>query len=194
MIDRERIVTTLPKAKELRPILEKMVTLGKNDSVHARRMAGRSIQDKEILAKLFETIGPRFMDRPGGYTRIIKLGTRRGDGAEMAIIEFVDFEHTTKAEPEKAKTKAEKAKKKAEPAEIEEETEEGAEKKSATAARKPAAKKPAAKKPAAKKPAAKKPAAKKPAAKKPAAKKPATKKPAAKKSSSSSKKSAKKSS
>lgn len=91
LLEKERIVTTLAKAKALRPVAEKMVTLGREDSVHKRRMAARSIADKALLKKLFEDISPRFSDRPGGYTRIIKLGPRKGDGAEMAILEFVDF-------------------------------------------------------------------------------------------------------
>lgn len=90
LIQSERIVTTLPKAKELRPQIEKLVTLAKNDSVHARRLAFRQVQDNELIAKLFDTIGPRFSTRPGGYTRILKLGARRGDAAEMAILEFVE--------------------------------------------------------------------------------------------------------
>ena len=90
LIDKERIVTTLPKAKELRPQIERLITLGKNDSVHARRLAGSQIQDDTLVAKLFDTIGPRFNERPGGYTRIIKLGQRKGDAAEMARIEFVE--------------------------------------------------------------------------------------------------------
>src|ERR1041384_7792512 len=92
LIDKERIITTLPKAKELRPQVERLITLGRNDSVHARRQAARLIEDDAIVAKLFDTVGPRFGDRPGGYTRIIKLGPRRGDAAEMAILEFVGYE------------------------------------------------------------------------------------------------------
>ena len=91
LIQNERIVTTLPKAKELRPLIEKLVTLGKNDSVHARRQAARMISDDGVIGKLFDTLGPRFSTRPGGYTRIIKLGSRRGDAAEMAILEFVGY-------------------------------------------------------------------------------------------------------
>ena len=90
MIESERIVTTLPKAKELRPQIEKLITLAKNDTVHARRQAARSVPDDALIAKLFDTIGPRFSTRPGGYTRILKLGARRGDAAEMAILEFVE--------------------------------------------------------------------------------------------------------
>lgn len=92
LIANERIVTTLPKAKELRPLIEKLVTLGKNDSVHARRQAAKMVQDDAQVSKLFGTLGPRFAERPGGYTRIIKLGARRGDSAEMAILEFVGYE------------------------------------------------------------------------------------------------------
>lgn len=95
MIDKERIITTLVKAKELRPLIEKMVTLGRNDSVPARRQAAQSLSDNGIVQKLFNTLAPRFTDRPGGYTRIIKLGPRRGDGAEMAILEFVDYTPAT---------------------------------------------------------------------------------------------------
>src|SRR5215211_5377977 len=90
MIQSERIVTTLPKAKELRPQIEKLITLARNDSVHARRLAFRQVQDNELIAKLFDKIGPRFSTRPGGYTRIMKLGARRGDAAEMAILELVE--------------------------------------------------------------------------------------------------------
>ncbi len=90
LIESERIVTTLPKAKELRPIAEKLITLAKNDSVHARRQAARQVPSDELIAKLFDTIGPRFSTRPGGYTRIMKLGARRGDAAEMAILELVE--------------------------------------------------------------------------------------------------------
>jgi len=92
LIQNERIVTTLPKAKELRPLVEKLVTLGKNDSVHARRQAERLIADDHLISKLFDTLGPRFSERPGGYTRIVKLGARRGDAAEMAILEFVGYQ------------------------------------------------------------------------------------------------------
>ena len=91
MIEHERIVTTLIKAKELRPIVERMVTLGKNDSVHNRRQAARTISENTLVQKLFTDISARFNERPGGYTRIVKLGPRRGDGAEMAILEFVDY-------------------------------------------------------------------------------------------------------
>lgn len=86
----ERIRTTEAKAKELRPVVEKLITLGRVDDVHSRRRARRMIEDRAALQKLFDDIGPRFRERPGGYTRILKLGTRKGDGAEVAIIELTD--------------------------------------------------------------------------------------------------------
>jgi large subunit ribosomal protein L17 len=85
----ERITTTVPRAKEIRPLAEKMITLGKDGTVHARRQALRFVTDKDVIAKLFADIAPRYATRPGGYTRIIKLGKRLGDGADMAIIELV---------------------------------------------------------------------------------------------------------
>ncbi len=86
----ERIETTMAKAKELRPFAERLITLAKRGDLHARRLAGRLIADRQVLGKLFDDIGPRFTERPGGYTRILKLGNRRGDAAEMALIELVD--------------------------------------------------------------------------------------------------------
>lgn len=113
LIASERIITTLPKAKELRPIAEKLITLAKNDSVHARRQAARQVPDDALIAKLFDTIGPRFSTRPGGYTRIMKLGARRGDAAEMAILELVersaDAGEAKAEKPAKAKKAAPKA-------------------------------------------------------------------------------------
>ncbi len=91
LLKHERIITTLPKAKELRPIAERMVTLGRKNSVHARRLVNRWVSDRNIIKKLFSEIAPRFATRPGGYTRIVKLGPRKGDGAELAILEFVDY-------------------------------------------------------------------------------------------------------
>lgn len=88
----ERIVTTLPKAKELRPIAEKLVTQGKRGTIHARRLVGRWIPSREVIKRVFDEIAPRFEARNGGYLRIVKLGPRQGDGAEMAVLEFVDFE------------------------------------------------------------------------------------------------------
>ena len=86
----ERIETTVQKAKELRPFAEKLITLAKKETLHARRLVLRDIQNKDVVAKLFDTIGVRFATRPGGYTRIIKTHFRRGDNAEMAIIELLD--------------------------------------------------------------------------------------------------------
>ena len=88
----ERIETTTAKAKELRPYAERLITLARRGDLHARRLAATKIQDREVLGKLFGDIAPRFAERPGGYTRIIKLGPRRGDGASMCVIEFVDAE------------------------------------------------------------------------------------------------------
>jgi large subunit ribosomal protein L17 len=84
-LEKERIRTTLAKAKSTRPIAEKMITLGKKNSLHARRLALRFIYKRDVVKKLFDEISPRFSERPGGYTRIIKIGPRAGDGAEMAI-------------------------------------------------------------------------------------------------------------
>jgi len=88
----ERIITTLAKAKELRPLAERMVTLAGTGSLPARRKILTMVPDKEIVRRLFDEVAPRFTDRPGGYTRIMRLGRRHGDGAEMAIIEFVDYD------------------------------------------------------------------------------------------------------
>lgn len=110
LIASERIITTLPKAKELRPLAEKLITLAKNDSVHARRQAARQVPDEGLIAKLFDTLGPRFSTRPGGYTRIMKLGARRGDAAEMAILELV--ERTPGEDDTKAAAPAKAARKK----------------------------------------------------------------------------------
>jgi large subunit ribosomal protein L17 len=90
LIKHEQITTTLPKAKELRPFVEKMVTLGKKGDLHARRQAISHIRDVTQVGKLFETIGPRYAERNGGYIRIMKAGFRHGDNAPMAVIEFVD--------------------------------------------------------------------------------------------------------
>ncbi len=90
LFEHERIQTTTPKAKELRSIAEKLITLSKRGDLHARRMAGRVVRDPAILGKLFDELGPRFKDRPGGYTRVLQLGKRYGDNAPMAVIELVD--------------------------------------------------------------------------------------------------------
>jgi large subunit ribosomal protein L17 len=86
----EQIATTLPKAKELRRIADRLITLAKRGDLHARRLAYSRIRDEAIVAKLFETLGPRYADRPGGYTRVMKAGFRYGDSAPMAVIELVD--------------------------------------------------------------------------------------------------------
>jgi large subunit ribosomal protein L17 len=91
LFEHGRIKTTLAKAKELRPIAEKLITRGRQDTVHARRLVGRWVQNRAVLRKLFEEVAPRFEGRPGGYTRILKLGPRTGDAAEMAFLELVDF-------------------------------------------------------------------------------------------------------
>ncbi len=85
----ERIRTTTARARELRPYAERLVTLARRGDLHARRQAARRIADREVLGKLFDDIGPRYADRPGGYTRILKLGPRKGDAADMALIELV---------------------------------------------------------------------------------------------------------
>ncbi|MHB1846223.1 MAG: 50S ribosomal protein L17 [Deltaproteobacteria bacterium] len=90
LIEHEQIRTTLPKAKEARRVAEKMITLAKRSGLHQRRLAGRTIRDGKALAKLFATLGPRFSTRNGGYTRIVKLGHRLGDAADMAILEWTE--------------------------------------------------------------------------------------------------------
>jgi large subunit ribosomal protein L17 len=85
----ERIETTTAKAKELRPYAERLITLARRGDVHSRRLAAMKIQDRQVLGKLFDDIAPRYIERPGGYTRILKLGNRKGDAAEMSLIELV---------------------------------------------------------------------------------------------------------
>lgn len=118
LFERERIRTTLMKAKELRPYAERLITLAKrnDDRLHARRRVLRDIHDASIVKKLFDTLGARFASRPGGYTRILRLGPRRGDGAEMAIVELIGSEYQPAKKDEKGKKKeAGSAKAKAEP-------------------------------------------------------------------------------
>jgi large subunit ribosomal protein L17 len=98
LIMEDRIVTTVTKAKALRPQVEKMITLAKRDTLHSRRQAAAYVQSPEAVKKLFEKLGPRFSERPGGYTRILRLGRRQGDGAEKALIEFLGSEIKRKAE------------------------------------------------------------------------------------------------
>ena len=90
LIKHEQIITTLPKAKDLRPVIEKLITLGKGDTLHARRLAMSQIRDADMVRKLFTVIGPRYTTRPGGYCRIMKAGFRYGDNAPLAVIEFLD--------------------------------------------------------------------------------------------------------
>ncbi len=90
LFQHERIQTTAAKAKELRPYAERLITLARRGDLHARRLAARSIHDKEALQKLFDTLGPRYADRDGGYTRILKLGRRKGDGSEVALVQLVE--------------------------------------------------------------------------------------------------------
>src|SRR5437870_8263149 len=108
-LDHGRLMTTLPKAKEVRPLAEKMITLGKRDNLHARRQLHAFLLREAVAKKVFDTIAPRFADRIGGYSRIIKLGNRQGDGADLAIIELLGSELEVKkaerAEKEKDKSK-----------------------------------------------------------------------------------------
>ena len=116
LIEHEQIVTTLPKAKELRPIVEKLVTLGKRGDLHARRQAIAAIRDKKLVRRLFDTLAPRYSSRNGGYTRIMKAGFRQGDNAAMAVIEFVDRDPTAKGAADRARVEAEAANEEAEAA------------------------------------------------------------------------------
>jgi large subunit ribosomal protein L17 len=96
LIKHEQITTTLPKAKELRPVVEKLVTLGKRGDLHARRQAISQIRDVAMVKKLFDVLGPRYKERKGGYTRVLKAGFRYGDNAPVAVIEFVDRDESAK--------------------------------------------------------------------------------------------------
>jgi len=109
-LEKERIKTTLAKAKATRPLAERMITLAKKNSLHTRRLALRYIYKKDVVKKLFEDIGPRFTERPGGYTRIVKIGTRSGDGAEMAMLELVGTEFKKKEKKKSIKERAKEAK------------------------------------------------------------------------------------
>jgi large subunit ribosomal protein L17 len=133
LFDKERIRTTLIKAKELRPYAERLITLAKRDgdALHARRLVRRDIQDRQAVRKLFDTLGTRFATRPGGYTRILRLGPRKGDGTEMAIVELIGSEY----KPEKKAKKGEKADKPAASGKPESKAEPKAERKPERAAR-----------------------------------------------------------
>ena len=113
LLRHEKIVTTTPKAKELKRIADKVITQAKRGTPHARRLVNRDIKDVEVLVKLFGPVADRFKSRPGGYTRIIKVGRRAGDNAEMSVIELVEKTPATEPEGEK-KTKSKKAEKAAE--------------------------------------------------------------------------------
>ena len=107
LIEHEQIKTTLPKAKELRPIVEKLITLAKRGDLHARRQANAQLKQEKHTARLFEILGPRYKDRQGGYVRVLKAGFRYGDMAPMAIIELVDRDPAAKGAGDKARTAAE---------------------------------------------------------------------------------------
>ena len=145
LFERERIRTTLVKAKEVRPFAERLITLARreDDRLHARRLAARDIQDRAVVKKLFDTLGARYATRPGGYTRILRLGPRLGDGAEMALIELVGYEFKSEGKDDKG------AKKK--PAEKKDTAPRAGKKKSASKKTAPKKKAPAKKKAAAKK-------------------------------------------
>jgi large subunit ribosomal protein L17 len=105
-LEKERIRTTLAKAKAARPIAEKMITLAKKNTLHTRRLALRFIYKRNVVKKLFDEIGPRFSERPGGYVRIVKTGPRAGDGAEMAVMELIGAEYKKKVKKKSLKEKA----------------------------------------------------------------------------------------
>jgi large subunit ribosomal protein L17 len=109
LIEHEQIKTTLPKAKELRPVVEKLVTLAKRGDLAARRMAAAQLKEDRHVKRLFEVIGPRYKERQGGYTRVLKAGFRYGDMAAMAIIEFVDRDPAAKGAADRARVEAEEA-------------------------------------------------------------------------------------
>lgn len=107
VIEHEQVVTTLPKAKDLRPLVEKMVTLGKRGDLHARRQALSFLYSEEVVSKLFSVIAERYKNRQGGYTRVLKYGFRRSDASPMAVIEFVDRDVTARGKKDLARLDAE---------------------------------------------------------------------------------------
>jgi large subunit ribosomal protein L17 len=123
VIDEERVITTVPKAKAVKPLVEKMITLAKQDTLHSRRQAASVLRTPAAVKKLFDTLGTRFGQRPGGYTRITRLGPRKGDGAEQAMIELVGSELVKRA-AERAKRREERLKARQEGREEEEKGEE----------------------------------------------------------------------
>ena len=106
VIENERVITTIPKAKAVRPLVEKMITLAKRDTLHTRRQAASFLETPKAVKKLFETFGPRFAQRQGGYTRLTRLGFRRGDGAEQGMIELVGSELVKRAEERRKRKEA----------------------------------------------------------------------------------------
>ena len=109
LIEHEQIVTTLPKAKELRPVVERLITLAKRGGLNERRQAIARIRDEDAVRKLFGTLGPRYQERQGGYTRVLKAGFRHGDNAPVAVIEFVDRDVDAKGAQDRARREAEEA-------------------------------------------------------------------------------------
>ena len=109
LIEHEQIKTTLPKAKELRPIVEKLITLSKRGDLHARRLASAQLKEDQYVTKLFDVLGPRYTERQGGYTRVLRAGFRYGDMAPMAIIEFVDRDISAKGAADKARVAEEES-------------------------------------------------------------------------------------
>jgi len=109
LIEHEQIKTTLPKAKELRPIVEKLITLAKRGDLHARRQAASKLKEDQYVVKLFDVLGPRYKDRQGGYVRVLKAGFRYGDMAPMAIIELVDRDTAAKGAADKTRAAEEDA-------------------------------------------------------------------------------------
>lgn len=107
LIEHEQIVTTLPKAKEMKPFMDKLITLAKKGDLHARRQAVARVRDKEAVQKLFEVMGERYADRNGGYTRVLKAGFRHGDNAPMAVIELVDRDESARGAKDRARHEAE---------------------------------------------------------------------------------------
>ncbi len=118
VIEQERVITTVPKAKAIQPMVEKMITLAKRDTLHTRRQAASFLTTPKSVQKLFDTLGTRFGQRPGGYTRITRLGNRKGDGAELAMLELVGSELVKRA-AERAKRKEERLKAQREGRELE---------------------------------------------------------------------------
>lgn len=109
LIEHEQIVTTLPKAKDLRRVMDKYITLAKKGDLHSRRIAASRLRSEEMTKKLFDVLGPRYKDRNGGYTRVLKAGFRYGDSAPRAVIELIDRDESAKGAKDKARVEAEQA-------------------------------------------------------------------------------------